>query len=329
MNSISKYQLAALLLITDTFCLFCISGSISLVTLHGMLSATSLGFLMSLVFTAHGSITSRAQRVLFLVYTVFCGGTLFSSLWRTRNAIYIPYEEELGVWGRLLTAGLIAIVCIYGSSTGIRAVSRAVVIAAAAGAICIVIDFGSAVFSADWENVSRPEDRSFVYEFVRGFAFNGGIGSFFVLNEKVNGYRSSAAAVYFGAKAVLTALVLLTVLPVAGGIMSITGFPVIMAAQLSQPFDAQRIDSLFLVVFSVFAVFAVTLQAMTATYLLKELFPRFCRWRSSTVMVLMIGTALLISGRELILLRGVASAGIMVYTAMRATKYPLHKSADK
>ncbi|MBP5433428.1 hypothetical protein [Ruminococcus sp.] len=329
MNSISKYQLAALLLITDTFSLFCISGSISLSTLHGMLSASAVGFLMSLVYTAHGGNSSRAQRGLFLVYSVFCGGTIFSSLWRTRDVIYIPYEEELGVWGRLITAGLIALVCIYGCSTGIRAVSRAAVIAVVAGIVCIVIDFGSAVFSSDWENVSRPEDRSFAYEFVRGFALSGSIGNFFVLIEKVKGNRSSAAAVYFGTKAVLATLVLLTVLPVAGGIMSITRFPVIMAAQLSQPFDAQRIDSLFLVVFVVFAVFAVTLQAMTGAYLMRELFPGFHRWRSSAVMVLMIGAALLISGRELILLRGAAAAGIMVYTAVKTKNYPLHKSADK
>ena len=209
MNSISKYQLTALLIITDIFSLFCISGSISLSTLHGMLSSAAVGFLMSLVFTAHGSAISMAQRGLFLVYAVFSGGILFSSLWRTRDAIYIPYEEELGVWGRLLTAGLIALVCIYGSSTGIRAVTRAALIAAVVGIVFIIIDFGSAVFSADWENVSRPENRSFVYEFIRGFALNGGIGSFFVLIEKVKGDRSSAAAVYFGSKAVLTILVLL------------------------------------------------------------------------------------------------------------------------
>ena len=48
----------------------------------------------------------------------------------------------------------------------------------------------------------------------------------------------------------LTAVVLLTALSVAGGIVTVTDFPVITAAQLSQPFEAQRIDSLFLVVIS-------------------------------------------------------------------------------
>lgn len=329
MNSISKYQLAAMLLITDIFSLFCTGGSISLVTLGGMLSAAGVQFLMTLSFTQYGGIDTKGQKALLLVYLLFFGGTLFSSLWRTGSVIYIPYEKSLGLWGRLLTAGLIALVCLYSSSTGIRAVSRAAVIAAAAGLLCIVIDFGSAVLNADWGNISRPEAHSYIYEFMRGFALSGGLGSFYVLTGKVRGNRSSAAAVYFGAKAALTAAVLLTALSVAGGIAGITDFPVITAAQLSQPFEAQRIDSVFLVIFVSFAVFAVTVQVMTASYLLKELFPGFRRWRSSTVTALIIGAALLISGRELILMRAAALAALMLLTVLSTIKNPLPEQADR
>lgn len=323
MNSISRYQLAAMLIITDVFGLFCLSGSISLMTLYGILSASALQFLTALIFVLHGKETSKGQQFFYLLYAVFCGGALFSSLWRTSGAIYIPYEERNGIWGKLLTAGLIALVCLYSSSTGLRAVSRAAVTAAAAGLLCILIDFVSAVFTADWENIYRPENQSFFYGFVRGFAVSGSLGSFFVLLEKTRGERSYAAVLYFGAKTLLTAVVILTSLAVAGGIVSAAEFPVITAAQLSQPFEAQRIDSLFLVIFISFAVFSVTLQVMTGAYLLKRLFPKFRRWRSSTVTVLVLGAALLMSGRELILLR--AAAALAALTVSAAVK----KSAVK
>lgn len=323
MNSISRYQLAAMLIINDVFGLFCLSGGISLMALYGILSATALQFLIALIFVIHGGESARWQQFIYLLYALFCGGALFSSLWRTSGAIYIPYEEKNGIWGKLLTAGLIALVCLYSSSTGLRAVSRAAVIGAAAGLLCILIDFSSAVFSADWENIYRPERQSFFYGFVRGFALSGSLGSFFVLLEKTRGERRHAAVLYFGMKALLTSVIIMTSLAVAGGIMSVTDFPVITAAQLSQPFEAQRIDSLFLVIFVLFSVFSVTLQVMTGAYLLKCLFPKFRRWRSSTVTVLVLVSALLISGRELILPR--AAAALAVLTVSAAVK----KSAEK
>ncbi|MBR5682892.1 MAG: hypothetical protein IKW96_06395 [Ruminococcus sp.] len=327
MNSISRYQLAAMLIITDVFGLFCLSVSISLMTLYGLLSAAAMQFLLSLISVLHGGRSAKWQHIIYLLYAVFCGGAVFASLWRTSGVIYIPYEDRNGIWGRLLTAGLIALVCLYSSSTGLRAVSRAAVIAAAAGLLCIIIDFASAAFTADWENLFRPEKQGFFYGFARGFAVSGGLGSFFVLLEKTRGERSRAAVLYFGAKAVLTAVIVLTSLAVAGGIVSVTEFPVITAAQLSQPFEAQRIDSLFLVIFISFAAFSVTLQVMTGAYLLKRIFPEFSRWRSCTMTVLILGAALLISGRELIMARAAAAAAVLIVSA--AAKNPLKNSADK
>ena len=325
MNSISKHQLAAMALITDLFGLFCTGGGISLATLRGTLAAAALQFLAALAFAAGGGSLSRGKKVLFLVYILFCGGTVFSSLWRTGGAIYIPYEEQNGIWGKLLTAGLIALVCLYSSWAGIKALSRAAVIAAAAGILFIAADLAGAVFNGDLGNILRPGKNGFLYELTRGFALSGGLGSFLVLSGGVKGDRSRAAVIYFAMKAGTYIMVLLTALTVAGGIMSVADFPVITAAQLSQPFEAQRIDSLFLVVFSAFAVFAAAVQVMTAALLLKELFPRFGRFRSSTVIVLVLGVALLISAREMLLLRALAAAFV---TAAAAIKNPLKKTAD-
>ena len=327
MNSISRYQLVAMLIITDVFGVFCLSGSISLMTVYGMLSAIALQFLLSLIFALYGENSARWQQIIYLLYVVFCGGVLFSLLWRTSEVIYIPYEGRNTIFGRLITTGLIAFVCLYSSSTGLRAVSRAAVIVVAAGVLYILIDFVSAVFTADWENIFRPENQGFFYEMSRGFAASGGIGSFFVLLEKTRGERCLATVLYFGAKAILTVLIMLTSISVVGGIVSITNFPVITAAQLSQPFEAQRIDALFLVIFISFAVFYLTLQVMTGAYLLKKIFPGVERWRSCVVTFLVLGAALFISGRELILARGIATAVVLIVST--TVKNPLRNSADK
>jgi hypothetical protein len=320
MNSISKSQLAALLLITDMFELFCFSGNMSLQTLYGVLAGIALQLLAALVLAAKGTELKKWAAVFYLAYTVFFGGTLFSALWRTSGAVYIPSESGSGVSGRLLTAGLIALVCLYSSSTGIKPVARAAVIAAAAGIFCLGIDFASAVLNAEWENIAVPEKSGLFYEIARGTALSGSLGSMAVLSGAVKGERSKAFVWYFAAKAIVSAVLILTVLAVSGGIMSVTPFPVITAVQLSQPFDAQRIDALFLVIFAVFAVFSAALQVMTGAYLIKQIFPQFVRWRSSTVIVLIIGAALMISGRELLIVRACAAAAALIFAPSGAKK---------
>ena len=320
MNSISKRQLAALLLITDMFGLFCFSGNMSLETLYGVLAGIALQLLTALAFAAKGTELKKWAAVFYLVYAVFFGGTLFSALWRTSGAVYIPSESGSGVYGRLLTAGLIALVCLYSSSTGIKPVARAAAIAAATGIFCLGIDFASAVFNADWSNITAPEKSSLFYEISRGTALSGSLGSLVVLSGAVKGERSKAFVWYFTAKSLISAVLILTVLSVTGRIMDITDFPVVTAAQLSQPFDAQRIDALFLVVFAVFAVFSVALQVMTGAYLIKQIFPQFVRWRSSAVIVMIIGAALIISGRELLPVRACAAAAALVIAPLGAKK---------
>ena len=79
--------------------------------------------------------------------------------------------------------------------------------------------------------------------------------------------------------------------------MSITDFPVVMAAQLSQPFSSQRIDSLFLLAFSVSGVFTAALQTNAAAGLLKKAFPEFRKLRNLAIIAAMIVTAMLFGGR--------------------------------
>ena len=307
MNRISGRQLGAMLLISDVFFLFCLKGSISPAAAAGFLAASGLQLVFALGTAAGGGLTLPA-RLFFLAYSVFLGGYVFSSLWSVGGMIYIPYENSYGIWGRLMTAAFIASVCIYISGEGIKPAARAAVAAAAAGAVCLAADLAGSVGGGDWKHISGLAGNGMSAETVRGFALSGGLGSFAVLLGHTRGDRGAVTAGYFGAKAAVSAAVLLTAMPVSGSIAEITERPVITAMQLSQPFEAQRIDSLFLMMFVVFAVFSAAIYMITASLLMKDIFPRLRRCRSFLAAGLMTAAAFITAGRELILLRAVLAA---------------------
>ena len=296
MNRISSPQFAALLLINDFFALICLSGEVSLMTIAGFL----LGILVQAVICAGivrlGGLEQKWLCAVLCGYIILWGGQMFSLLWSTSEVIYIPYEAS-GTAGKLAIGAVIGAVSLYCASCGIKALSRSAVIAAGTGVLSLVVIIFSAVTNARWENLTAPESQSLGSQIVRGMTLSGGLGSFAALLENVNSPPLRTAMRYFTAKACLTVIMLLPTLLLTGGIMSITDFPVVMAAQLSQPFSSQRIDSLFLLAFSVSGVFTAALQTNAAAGLLKKAFPEFRKLRNLAIIAAMIVTAMLFGGR--------------------------------
>lgn len=305
MDKITKNQFSAMLLITDAFSLFCFRGQISITTLMGFLCGIAIQFIMSLpvvkLYNSGGNIENSGKLVqtIYFIYIILWGGVLFSMLWQASDVIYIPYENSNGIWGKLLIAGMIAIVCLYASSTGIKAVSRSAVIAVGAGIVSLLVVVISALFNSDWSNIQNTKTtESFLTEISRGFFISGGLGSFVVFLGFTKENYMKNTIYYFSGKIILTVCVILSSILVAGGIMAITEFPVVTAAQLSQPFPVQRIDSLFLIIFAVFSVFSIGVQSLAAAELLKKIIPQFRYLRTTSVLAVMIGSAFLFSGEN-------------------------------
>lgn len=303
MNRLSCGQFTALLLITDAFTLFCLMGNLSVTTAAVLLLGTALQYasVYPLVYCYKRGASlagiSKAVQLFYLLYLIFWGGLLFVMLWNVSEAITIPAENFPVFPEKLIISGLIAVVCLYVSSPGEKALSRAAVIAAALGAVCIAIMIISAIprFSAEYiTDLSHSE--SFLTELSRTLVMGGGTGSLTVLlgfaKEEPYKYVNS----YFTAKTVLYTAVALTTAAVSGGIMGITDFPVVTAVQLSQPFSSQRVDSLFLIVFVILAVFSIALQTITASYLLSRLFPDFRKYRSAFALASMTASAFALAG---------------------------------
>lgn len=299
MNEITRNQLAAMTLITDAFVLFCFSEKISLVTAGVFVAASLFQLLLAIPLAELGGISEKWAETVYLLYILLWGGLLFVMQWNTSKAIYIPYENSGGVWGKLLISGLIFAVCLYISSTGVKSLARAALISAFIGAVCLLVVSVSALMHVDPENLSRARSgRSVTEEIISGFAMSGSIGSFAIMLKLSKGSAMKNTSFYFIAKTILTGVVMLTAVVVAGGIMNTTYFPIVTAAQISQPFSSQRIDSLFLIVFTIFAVFSIAVQTTAAAYLLNKLIPRFNKFRSSAALLLMIGSAFMLSNIE-------------------------------
>ena len=129
MDKISFGQFASLLLASDAFALICYSDKISLVTLWGFLISILIQFIISL-FLIKKDIPSDNKFLLciYLLCAVIWGALLFIRVWNISEAIYIPVPKIKFLSENLIISALIAVVCLYASSPGIKAVSRASVI---------------------------------------------------------------------------------------------------------------------------------------------------------------------------------------------------------
>lgn len=282
MNSnvkISPPQLIAMLLIGDVFALFCLRDGISAMTALAFAAAAALEFLVTLPFLTMyrgGRSIEAAGKIYLSVLLIFIIIRIFavlSMLWSTGEIIFAPFAAS-GIWGRILVTAVIAAACVYIVSKGIKALSRACVISAAIGALCVAVVMISALLQSDFDNFRLASSEGFFSELLRGLSLGSGLGSLLVFAGFSNGKVMSSVIWYFISNIVITVCIILTGVLVCGGIMNITDFPIAAAAQLSQPIAVQRIDSLFLSVFAVFAVFAVAVQGSAAKLVVKQLFSK-------------------------------------------------------
>ena len=284
MNRLTKPQLAAVLLLTDGFALLCIKDCVSLLTLAGFLAGTLIQALAVLLLTRSSRPCGRICLCVILLCLLVQGGQSFDMLRRTCSGITAPANGTAVV---LLTA----LVSLYAVSSGIRPLSRAAVFAAAAGALCLAAVTLTELFSAgagDWEAVKDiPACYTFREEVVRGLAAGTGTGAFAVLYPLA---PEGSWKAWLAGRAVVTAAVFFTVILSVGGIMSIVSCQAVTAAHIVQPFPTQRIDALFMTVFTVSAFFAVSIQGVCCTHILGRLVPSL-RYRSFTAV-----PALLVSG---------------------------------
>lgn len=294
MSNISASQFAALLLIPDTFAVLSLRKGVSMVTAAAFLIATMIQLVLAIPVTklSKGKITvggsAKVVQIIYFAYIILWGGILFGMLRSVSDILSVPTNYLPFIPEKLLISGLIAIVCIYASSGGFRILSRAAIIAAALGAVSITVIIIGALPVMSAENLGKSLSEGIFSEIIRGISLSGGMGTFVVLLSHYEGNPLKSAYSYLGARAVVWTAIILTTAASAGGIMRFTDFPVAAAAEISQPFASQRIDSLFLMMMAVLAVFSVSVQTAAAAELIHGIIPSFDKFRGIVCVTLMI-----------------------------------------
>lgn len=304
MNKISYGQLTALLLASDTFTLVCLTGNITAITAAGFITGIAIQILASLPalscsLQGEKIINSIGIQWIYLLFTLLWGGLLFVRVWQTSEEIYIPSVFSDVIPHKLIITALIGIICLYVSSPGIKALSRAAVVVAGFGVLCLVIIILGAADKISFSYLTIKSSAGFAAELIKGLALSGSLGTFVILLEIVKDNKIKTTVFYFICKAILTCIVLFITTLVSGGIMSIVNFPVITAAQLSQPFSNQRTDSAFIIILVILAVISIALQATAASIIIKKIFPKFSRFRCSTALIIMSLAGLALSRANL------------------------------
>lgn len=290
MNSITSPQLAAMLVISDLFALMCYNGGLSAYTAVGLAFGIALQYVMvmPLVKSAdNGETLPKTVKLLLAVGIVLWGGALLGGLWKAADITFVPYENAGGYLGKLEITAMLAAVSLYMAYEGTKATARSSLIAAFMGVIFLLTDLISSLRPSNFGNIPLSAQYGTFMDGLRlSFLSGGSLITFIALLPCVQGRKNKASVMYFLCRGILSAAVVMTAVLVTGGIMYTADFPVIMSAQLSQPFSSQRIDALFLILFAVFGVFAITVQVMTAAFLAGEIFSRFRRWRCTAAIAL-------------------------------------------
>lgn len=289
MNRISLGQFTALLLASDAFSLICLTHSVTVLSLCGFAIGTIIQFLAAVptIFClSRGEKITRhsINRCIFLIYSLMWGGLLFVRLWQTSEIVYIPSIFGGIVSDRLLITALVGVVCLYISSTGLKPLARASVIVGGFGILCLFIVIFGAIGKMDFSNFNRNSD-GFSTEIVRGLSLSGSLGTFAILAENLRYNKVKTTIFYFISRIVLSAIIFIIAIIVAGGLK--LKFPIIAAFQLSQPLSSQRIDALFIIIFSVLAIISIALQATVSADILHKIFPKISSFRTTISLILM------------------------------------------
>lgn len=300
MNKISFGQFASIMLVSDAFALICCAQNMSLTTLICFIIAAAVQFLISLFIVKYNiSLENKFLLWIYLIAAILWGTLLIIRVWDISKAIYIPIPEIPFLSDNIIISALIAIVCLYASSSGIKALSRASVITAGFGVICLIVIISGSFKTIDFQNLFIKSDENLFSQMVSGFAIGGSFCIFPYLSSQLKSSKLKSTVFYFICKVIFYTAVIILTLMVAGGIMQITQFPVIRAAELCQPFNSQRIDALFIMVLVILAVMGITVQTVISSQIIETIFPKFRKFKSTAIIIVMVTLALLLGRTDI------------------------------
>ncbi len=278
MSKIKSSQLFALLISVRFFSIICMTDLTDANQMAGTAVSIVLQFLAAvpmLMLYNDKSFSLKKEmlfgkfgKILYIIFFLLWGAMSFSALWEVTKSIYFPINSSFA--GSLILAAI----CVYTASLGLKAISRASGFILGLTVISIVIMILGACPKAELSNfIPDASFSGIVKSAVKDFCRSGELVMLFLLLEIVPKGKKKAITIFFTAKLVLTELIVVIEITVLGNIINISDFPFFTAGAFSQPLSIQRADSLYMILFTMLCVLTVTLQIILSALLISELLP--------------------------------------------------------
>lgn len=292
MSRIKSIQLFAILISIRTFSVICTTDLTNAAAMAGAAVSVAFQLLaavpMLLLYNSNNFslkkelLFGKFGKVLYIVFFLLWGAVSFSTLWEVTKSVYFPINS------RFTGSLILAAVCVYTASLGLKALSRA------SGLIPFLIVTSLAVMlfgaypKAELSNFVPDADFGNVIKYaVKEFCRSGELVMLFVLLEAVPEGKKKAVTLFFAVKLVLTELVAAVEITVLGKIINISDFPFFSAGAFSQPLSIQRADAVYMILFTLLCVVTVTVQIVLSTVIIQELLPDL-KYKSLISAVLML-----------------------------------------
>ena len=293
MNRIKSSQLFALLISIRTFSVICMTDLSDANAMAGAAVSVALQLLAAvpvLLLYKDSTFSLKQEmlfgkfgKILYIVFFILWGAVSFSNLWEVTKSVYFPIDSSFS--GALILAAI----CVYTASLGIKALSRASGIVLGMIVLSLIIMLVGAYPKAELSNFVPDADFSRVIKAaVRDFCRSGELVMMFILLELVPKGRKKAVTSFFIGKLILTELIAAIEITVLGKIIGISDFPFFSAGAFSQPMSIQRADAVYMILFTLLCVVTVTVQIIFCTIIISELLPDF-KYKSLITAVLMLG----------------------------------------
>ncbi len=226
--------------------------------------------------------------ILYIIFFIIWGAVSFSMLWEVTKSVYFPIDS------RFTGSLILAAVCVYTASLGIKALSRASGMIPLLIIVSLIVMLVGAYPKAELTNFIPDVNFSNVVKYaVKEFCRSGELVMIFILLEIVPKGRKKAITSFFITKLVLTELIAAVEITVLGRIINISDFPFFSAGAFSQPMSIQRADAVYLILFTILCVVTVTVQIVLSTIIINELLPDL-KYKSliSAILMLTVSSAI-------------------------------------
>ncbi|MGN1481731.1 GerAB/ArcD/ProY family transporter [Porcipelethomonas sp.] len=293
MSKINSGQLFTLLIGVRMFSIICSAQPSNAEQMAGAALSVLLQLLAVLPMTAlyrqdgfslkKEMLLGRFGKVLYIIFFIVWGALSFSSLWGVTKSVYFPIDSSLA------GSFILAAVCVYTASLGLKSVSRYSTIMFGLIIFSLFIMIIGAYPKADLANFAPNAHLSgIINNALKDFCSSGELVMMFILMEFIPSKKTQNVMKFFAGKLILTELVAVIEITVLGKIMDISDFPFFSAGSFSQPFSIQRADSLYMVLFTMLCVMTVTLQIILCSWLIQEILPDL-KYSALLSAVLMMG----------------------------------------